>query len=280
MTPARTALLGALLRRHPQDAAPVLEKHRAAETAAFLETAPPEAAAAALASLSPPYGSAVVRAWTPDVAARLLSLLPPPVAAGILRRCRAADRRRLLGELSPARSDAIRNLLAYERGSIGAVMDLAAPVLPADRSVADALAGWPPDATTLYVVTRDQILLGAVPVSRLVGAAGETSLDALSIRTVPRLAPSMPASTAEDHPAWAEFDQLPVVDADGRFLGAIHHRSLRHVRRTTPAHTTDGLDALLSVGEVLWLGLYGVLEGVATRREPAPSPAPEEDTNA
>ena len=68
-------------------------------------------------------------------------------------------------------------------------------------------------------------------------------------------------ATVEAHPGWQEYDALPVVDEQGVFVGAIRHRAVRRMR-TGGAQPNDG-GTMLSLAELYWIGIGGMLRGLA-----------------
>jgi hypothetical protein len=67
------------------------------------------------------------------------------------------------------------------------------------------------------------------------------------------------------HPAWREFHALPVVGDDGQFLGAIRYKTLKRLEQESSQKqaANESMAALLSLGELCWIGFAGVFAGVA-----------------
>jgi hypothetical protein len=80
------------------------------------------------------------------------------------------------------------------------------------------------------------------------------------------LSAEAPLESVFVHPGWREFDALPVVDRDRRFLGVIRHRRMRQLVEQSRSLTDEGqaVRTVLALGEIYWLGLCGLLQGIAT----------------
>jgi len=67
------------------------------------------------------------------------------------------------------------------------------------------------------------------------------------------------------HPGWYEHDSLPVVDERGVYLGAVRHERLRQQQGAPGARRTrGGVEAVVALGELYWLGLSGLVTGLAS----------------
>jgi hypothetical protein len=71
------------------------------------------------------------------------------------------------------------------------------------------------------------------------------------------------------HPAWRDFDALPVVDGDGRLVGAIRHKT---VRQMAGENRRPMMDTIVELSELYWVGLAGMLRSLTPARLPAIAP--------
>src|SRR5690606_12882177 len=155
-----------------------------------------------------------------DDAADLIAELPPETAE------------RLLGLMEPEEADDVRRLMSYEELTAGGMMTPEPVILPPSATIAEALAHVrAPELTTslaaLAYVCRPPLepptgrLLGVVhiqrllrePPSSLVAGALDTDMDYLR-----------PEASLEDvaaHLATYNLVAAPVVDEEGRLLGAV-----------------------------------------------------------
>jgi Mg/Co/Ni transporter MgtE len=134
--------------------------------------------------------------------------------------------------MEPEEAEDVRRLMSYEERTAGGMMTTEPVILPPDATVADALAHvriaeLTPSLAALVYVARPPLepptgrLLGVAhiqrllrePPSSLVGGALDTDIE-----------PLRPAARMEDvarHLATYNLVAAPVVDQDGRLLGAV-----------------------------------------------------------
>jgi Mg/Co/Ni transporter MgtE len=240
-------LTNAFLAAHPADAARVLDRLPAAETAALFERAPAR------------LGAPVLAAMLPHLAA-----LSVPAAAAALRHVADPVRSRLLDALPTAAALACRALLGYPDDAIGAWVDTDVVALPGDAHASEAIdavsAATDTPQAPVFVVGADQQLLGAVDVPVLLRVPADTRLDAL-MRAMVTLPAVSPLAGAAAHPAWQEVEVIAVVDRGGRLVGALHRctldRALRG-RRTMPAASEESLAGVLAIG--YWTATASLVE--------------------
>jgi magnesium transporter len=264
------AVCHAFVEMHPADAARVLERLAVADVAALFAQTPAASAAVVVAQMTPAAASDCLTAMEPSGAAAIVDRLPTDAAADLLRRMADANRTDLLSRLSPAEAAALRSVLAYPPDCAGAFMDPRAQAVPDDVTVADALARIRRAPHHLlyyvYVIDRSRRLAGVLDLRELMLARpGQVLAD-----TMRRPVASVPASATRAalvaHPGWRDFHALPVVDRDSTFVGAIRYQTLRALEDAAGqrAGARDAMAAAFALGELYWLGLTGVLEGVAS----------------
>lgn len=204
----------------------------AAALAGLVATLPTERAAAVLGAVGteraadavgrqrPGHGGRLLHAVGAEHAARLVGRMPADDAAAALRHTGSHTRETVLGALAPERADTLRGLLGRPPGVAGGMMNPDVVRVPegADAAAiraAVAAAAPPLDALlTAFVVDADGRPVGAVPPRALL--AGDAA---------PRPVHPVSADASLDAVAgvFARHDLLaaPVVDADGRLLGAV-----------------------------------------------------------
>lgn len=260
-------LLSEFLASHPSDAARLLERYRPEDAGYVLDQVPAEAAAATLSEMSRHRAADCLGAIAPVSAGRILTVIPAPAAASLLRRVDRESRDRILEAMQAA--EPLRRLLRYPEDAIGSAVDLTVPVLPEGLTVAEATdllrQGRHSASQWVYLVDKEQKLRGAVSLSGLMAGEHSALLRSDRLRSDP---PSLPASApiraVVQHPGWDDFDELPVIERDGVFVGALHHRAVRGLARQGGSGGLAGLDAALGLAEAFWVGMYGMLEGVSS----------------
>ncbi len=81
-----------------------------------------------------------------------------------------------------------------------------------------------------------------------------------------RLLATSDLASVAGHPAWLQFDMLPVVDKAGVFLGVIRHKTIRQLaaaRVETPG-LGEGFDVALRIADLYWRSVSTLVTGLAT----------------
>lgn len=162
----------------------------------------------------------VIEEMDPDDAADLLSELPPDRAEV------------LLDKMEPEDAEDIRRLLSYGDYTAGGLMTTEPVVLPADATVADALAqirnpDLPPALASQVYVTRSPTetptgkYLGAAHFQRLLREPPGTLVSSVIDTTLAPVGPQEHLTAITRTFAAYNLVALPVVDENGRLLGAI-----------------------------------------------------------
>ena len=228
--PAVIALNQRYLLDFPHEAARRLESMPAADIAELIGAQPPHA---------------VVRAWSalaPDVARAVLQCVPRRSGATCWRRpspqrappCSPSsmptERSRLLAALDSQVATELRELLQYPDDSAGRLMDPNVSPLRTGMSVTDALARLRTlkrgGLRELFVVDDEGRLTGRVEIHDLAVADPGRPLSEI---TRPLLAAVQDLDPREDVVAVLQqhpITELPVVNHDGRFVGAIRQAAL------------------------------------------------------
>lgn len=252
---------------HPEEAARVLEQLSFADAAALLAELNAEQGARVVARLSAALAVDCLRSLPDRMAAAVLDELPVDVGARILMRAGGETRESWLAALTPERAAFLRRKLRYPPGTAGALVDPLVLALPEDLSVAEAQKQLRRSAERayyyLYVVDRDQRLVGALDIRELMLAEPKDTLGAVMHRDIQRVPAHADLAGVMAHPAWRDLEALPVVDAGGVFFGIIRHRMLRQI--AGPAGDQEGqpvVRTLVNLGELYWSGMSAFLAGV------------------
>jgi magnesium transporter len=229
---AKAALVGTLARefrrRHPDEAAHALEERPAGDVLQLFETDP--GAAPLLGQLALDVATSVLEGLSDDAARRTLLATDVVRTATLLARLESVRRDALLALLDKRAADELRELLHYPPDSAGALMDPRVTVFRVGTTVEAALKRLrrlqQRELGSIYIVDRDERLVGAVPLGELAIARPEQRLD--------QLAPDVPASanafaTREEiveFLAQRRLASLPVVNAENRLIGVIRNQTL------------------------------------------------------
>lgn len=274
---AEERLALALVADHPEDAARLIERASPADAATLLGRISPPMAAGIFRALGPSAAAACAAELDDDHLAAIIEALPLDVASTILRRSEAARRESVLALVAEERSERLRALLEFAENTAGAAADPEVLALAVDTTAEDArmqLREVPGHLLTyLYIVARDRTLVGVMNIGELMAAAPKETLGAAMHGDPVRLDANTDIATVSAHPAWRDFDALPVVDSATRLVGAIRHRT---IRRMTSENTHAVVATIVGLSELYWTGLSGMLASLA----PAQTQAEDESDDA
>jgi Mg/Co/Ni transporter MgtE len=225
-------LMAALNEMRPADAASVIHdlpaERRTAVVAAMdderladvLEELPEEDQVEILGHLDSERAADVLEEMSPDDAADLIADLPPETAA------------RLLSLMEPDEAEDVRRLMSYAEETAGAMMTPEPVILGPDATIADALAQirhaeLPVSIAAMVYVCRQPLetptgkLLGVAHFQRLLREPPSTLVAAALDQTMDPLHPEATIDEVAAHLATYNLVAAPVVDDEGRLLGAV-----------------------------------------------------------
>jgi magnesium transporter len=263
-------LLGTFAAAHPVQVARALESMPTSDAAEVMAELPVEVLAELLRWVAPLTAARCLEIVPVELAVTTLSTTRRDMAAAILRATNQARRAKIIESLSPEDRKAVRGLLRYPEGTAGALMDPEVIALTESVSAGEALERLRTSAQHalyyVYVVSDDLKLTGVVNIRELMGARPDQLLGLISTRTVDSLSARASWESIVAHPAWKRVHALPVVEPDGRFLGAVRYESLRELEdRLAGAELEDhGAQTGAALGELYGLGLRGLFDWAAS----------------
>jgi magnesium transporter len=228
--PAVVALNQRYLLDFPHEAAQRLETMAAEDIAELLAAQPPHAVVRAWEALAPDVGRAVLRCVPAPLARYLLAEAEPAASAAVLAQFEADEREQRLAGLDSQVASELRELLQYPEDSAGRLMDPNVSPLRTGMSVGEALARLRTlkrgGLRELFVVDGEGRLTGRVEIHDLAVADPGRPLSEITralLAAVQELDPREDVvSVLQQHP----ITELPVVNHDGRFVGAIRQAAL------------------------------------------------------
>ena len=256
----------AFLESHPADAARVLERIAPQNVAALLSDAPVRLAAPVLRVMLPPFVARCLEPLGDALVSSLLRAMGPQAGVAVLHYLPEGRRMALLAQLPTAMAMAFRLLLGYPQDTVGAWMDPRVVVLAADTLV-DAALNRLREAqgeldTVVFVIGAGQRLLGLADLPDMLRAQSDMPLSKL-MRGVPFTLPARSSiHGVAEHEGWDDFQILPVVERDQRFVGALDRgvmaRALSRERRAQAPAGYD--DVLANLAGGYWLGVSSLIE--------------------
>jgi magnesium transporter len=228
--------------------------------------------------MTPTSGADCLARMRPDAAAAAVAESRTDLASALLRRLDDSARAALLDRLPEAEAGFLRDVLRYPEGSAGALMDPCAMAVADDVTAGEALARVRRSPRHMlyyvYVVDRTRRLVGVVDVRELMLARPGEALTGVMRRPVARLSATMTRPAILAHPGWRHVHALPVVDEESVLLGAIRYQTFRGLEDEVghQSRRGDAVTTVFALGELYWLGLSGLLDGLSSvvkRRTPS-----------
>ncbi len=158
--------------------------------------------------------------------ARIAETMPADEAADLIGELEVADSERVLQHIADEDEQVLRHLLRYPEDTAGGIMNPEVVALEPTATVDDAIAhlrSIDPDTVTasLYVVDSTRRLLGFVRLRRLVTAHPSAQLGQIMSSDVISVPVDADQEEVADLVDKYDFMAIPVVDAEGRLLGAV-----------------------------------------------------------
>lgn len=261
------------MRAHPVEAALALEDVEPKELARFFGRIPADQTASVLEFLDNEVVAACLQSMTPGTAGAIVERLRPQTRMVVLRLMPARSRDRILATLEEAIAEQTRRSLRFREGSVAELMETAVRTLTGDTKSGEALQRirrTRRDAVgTFFVLDRQHRVTGITDLHTLMRSPRDQPISESAREQVPRVLAGTLQSDLVDHPVWAEENSVAVVDEDGVFLGAIDHRAVARARNRLQHDKSRnvGLETAIALGELYWMGLSGVLDGLAGRHD-------------
>jgi Mg/Co/Ni transporter MgtE len=216
-----------LERLHPADLADIVEELGPAEREAIFGTIDSEVAAEALSEIDPKMQASILEALEPEVAADIVEEMAPDEAAHALSELEDETTAEILDEMETEPLSDVKELLEYDEGTAGGMMNTEAIVLPEDTSLADGMLilrqheDLLENTHVLFLASPAGRVTAAVPLARLFLADGGTRLRDLATDPLISTRPG-----EKQHRVTELFDKynllaLPVLEDDGSLAGVI-----------------------------------------------------------
>lgn len=263
---AIAALLEVFAAEHPNDFARLLDRGAVSDVAPLFERMDRASAARLLSRMNATRAAELVAQIEREQAAQLLAAAGASRAALILSHVDAATRRALLDRMSGREADAVRRLLLHGARTAGSVMDAMVLSIAEDATAGEALEQAKQHAAHtlfyLYVVDRDQLLVGVVTLTELLGAAPETPVQSMMTDRPDAIGSRASLLAIAAHPAWRDHHALPVVDDRGVLVGAIRYETARRIESELgkAVKQSDVSQTAGALGQLYAIGALGMVE--------------------
>ncbi len=275
------------IQEHPLEAARYVEELPAQSAGEMLQTMEPQHIAAFLEYCLPGPTAEILKQYPPATSAVILSRLSARSARAVLRQYDSSTQTSLLDQVDPAIGTHLRRSINLPDHTAGSLADPHVLTLPPDITVAKALQRVTQTVGQaiyyLYIIDHQTILRGVILMKELLGAEPTITVSSIMQPDVKAIPASANALDIVAHPAWAQYDSLPVIDQDRTFIGALRHRTLRQFLQSRsgeyqPAFLSDALLQLWEAYSLSGIGLMTALgESLSTSTPPTP-PRKEQET--
>ena len=215
---------------HPKEAARILEACSFVEILRIVSGTSPRNMANIISSMTPALAVELVRALPEEVLKTVIPEFSPPVLASFIGRLSSEERENFQGRIPRSAVKELSLYIDFPLETAGHVMDTRVMALPEDWIVKQAIdeirKHSSKEVHEIYVVDREQVLVGKVPLRSLLITSPDERLQAVMDRDLLAIHP------LEQREQILEiFDQgrvlrIPVVDLDGHLLGVIRNRAI------------------------------------------------------
>jgi magnesium transporter len=216
-----------LSRLHPADLADIIEDLAPAERDAVFQSLDEDVAAEALEEIDPKLQISIVNSLESDRAADIVEEMDPDAAADLLGDLTRERSEEILEEMEPEEREEVEELLEFEDDTAAGRMTTDYMALRPGARVKDAIEmlrsfdGGLESMSTIFLIDKDEKLLGWVPLAKLVVSPEDERLAALTVEPVISVSPE-----ADEREVAEVFDKynlltLPVVDREGTLTGVI-----------------------------------------------------------
>ncbi len=216
-----------LAEMHPADIADILEELSRDERKAVIESLDEETAAQALSEIPTRMQAALLESINPEKAADLVEEMAPDEAADVLHELPPETSAELLADMGKEEAKDVRELLAFEDKTAGALMTTEFLVVGESATVEAAVEslrhfeGPLETVHFIYLVNDQGGLAGAVPVARALLADSATPLKGLSSEPVIAVEAETDQKAVVDLFHKYNLVALPVVGPKGHLLGVV-----------------------------------------------------------
>ena len=185
--------------------------------------------------MTPSVATEVIRAMSDEMVRHILPQARHSLMATLLKRLSEDERKSILGKLPKSVSLEMEAYFEFPEESVGMLMDPKVFALAQDLTVDEAIgqirARAPRDIHEVYVIDRNQILVGIIPLRDLFLAPSDDRLDSLMRRDLPTIHPLENREQIVDIFNEWKVVTIPVTDLDGHLLGVIRNRDIIQVEK-------------------------------------------------
>jgi magnesium transporter len=215
---------------YPLDAAREIERLGINVVAAAAARQPAKELSPVWQRLLPERAASLLELLPDTLANRLLEELPPPHAVRILGCLPEHQRKERVARLEPVVRDDVESMMSYPLNTAGRLMDVSVATFRQDMRAEDALKSLRQrkmkTARSLFLVDDEHRLTGKVALQDLALASADETLGKLEAPIAVALRPVDPLEEVTAAFETHRVLDIPVIDLNGVFLGAVTHDSI------------------------------------------------------
>lgn len=252
------------IEKHPFSAAKKLEALQDNEVAEFLQELSIVRASKLLSLMNFAKSTACFLALPHSTKIEIMQNGDAAWVESILRLMEDEVREDLLSKIPRGKSTEIKRRLAQAPNSVGVFM-FPAVTLGRTMSSKTALEVIKRNKayfdSEIFIVTLEGVLEGLVTLKALILAEPSDSMEELMISNPPKFLSDTPVKNILDHPAWLDYDSIPVIDNEERLLGALSYTSAKQLRFiSSKPQTKEIIKTGAALGELYLIGISGILQ--------------------
>lgn len=262
---ANQTVLNDFINKHPFAAAKTLESLSNEKAAHFLETLSLEKNEKFLKLMNVKKASDCFILIATKRSKELIEIADAQLIASLLKPIDLPTRSKLLTNISSDRISIIKRQLSYLPNSVATLMENAHVVnkeMPIETALQLFKKSTAKEDFYLYVIDLDGDFKGAIRLKELfLSEQTNNTIESVMITSIPQLLPDITVKSILEHSGWLEYQEFPVVDASGRFMGKLTRRSL--LKHKTPIKNSNYEieETGNALGELFRIGLNGLLQG-------------------
>lgn len=250
---------------HPLEVAKVIEKLKDQEIAAILEAFPIELTTKLLNKMGSYKAAKSLKFLNQKKATILFEKIEMEFAESILRKCEPEFSNTILDGITPKLSNVLRNKLKHKEDTVGSLMNQITFGLRKNQTVEEAIKLVQQEkkgvASIVCVVDDNENLMGIILLQDLLFASGSSDIASIMQTKCPRFKTDTNIEYVANHPAWRQFQSIPVVDNEGKLVGILNFANLNQNSINPEEELTKQIvETSSSLGELYRIGLSGILQ--------------------
>jgi sporulation protein YlmC with PRC-barrel domain len=212
---------------HPADLADIIEKVGSEERVAILKDLNRGKAADAIQEIAPEIQAAIIKKVPKERAAEMIGEMDPDKAADLLSNLQRNFALELLDKLPKKKATELKNLLAYEENTAGALMTSMFVQVNKNMNTSNVLAMLreqyenAPSFYYVYVTDDKERLVGVFDLRKLISTPFDIPIEKIMSRQLNTIGPKVHKKRIAQLLTKYNLLAMPVVDKSRRILGVV-----------------------------------------------------------